>query len=611
MTRRVSKKLFYLSGTLIGLGLVNISRIAIYKTGLIFFGGKIKNIAGDFSECSMLYRRLNLPPKGVGLKMHNFKPFGWMSSQSIHELTWDRNVLTDEIYINMSSPWYCLSDFDSDFGDIKGIWEISRFDWALGLARDYLAGREAALDELNAAVKSWMEQNAPYLGPNWKCGQEASIRVIHLAFSAKLLNQVRKTEPTLLALIKAHLQRIAPTISYAVAQDNNHGTSEAAALFIGGSWLVINGDKSGNRWQKLGRKWLENRAKHLIAKDGTFSQYSVNYHRVMLDTYSMAELWRRELDLPPFSKELTKRIRLATLWLYQLIDTSTGDAPNLGHNDGARLLQLTDTDYRDFRPSVQLASALFLKACAWKEDGEYDEPLALLQLRKPKKNVQTPASFHFEHGGYIGLRNQSGAFALFNYPKFRFRPAQNDALHVDLWRDGVNLLRDGGTFSYNAGQDYIDYYGGTQSHNTIQFDGHEQMPRLSRFLLGAWLKAKNVNFDEHQLAGQAGYRDYLGCEHHREVSLTETSLRVTDKVQGVKNKAVLRWRLNPDNWQIQGQKVFNGNHSILINSDVKIDRLELVEGRESRYYYQESSIPVLEVEISSDGKITTEYQFHS
>lgn len=130
-------------------------------------------------------------------------------------------------------------------------------------------------------------------------------------------------------------------------------------------------------------------------------------------------------------------------------------------------------------------------------------------------------------------------------------------------------------------------------------------------MLGAWLKAKNVNFDERQLNGQAGYRDYLGCEHHREVSLTETSLRVTDKVQGVKNKAVLRWRLNPDNWQIQGQKVTNGNHSILINSDVKIDRLEIVEGRESRYYYQESSIPVLEVEISSDGKITTEYQFHS
>ncbi|MGR5112141.1 heparinase II/III family protein [Vibrio jasicida] len=580
------------------LGLFNVLNVILYKIRIKLMRYGFVERGKENTVTSKLYFRQIV---GVNFQTNIRQPCPY---------NWYENVFNGKFSVDYS-PWYKICDFNNELGDIKGIWKASRFDWLLTLAKTAITSKPDSIDSINSWLDNWVINNPYNIGPNWKCGQEASIRVMHLAFSAKLLNQVRKTEPTLLALIKAHLQRIAPTISYAVAQDNNHGTSEAAALFIGGSWLVINGDKSGNRWQKLGRKWLENRAKHLIVKDGTFSQYSVNYHRVMLDTYSMAELWRRELDLPPFSKELTKRVSLATQWLYQLIDTSTGDVPNLGHNDGARLLQLTDTDYRDFRPSVQLASVVFLQETAWPEDGNYDEALALLQLRKPQKNLQTPASFHFEHGGYIGLRNQSGAFALFNYPKFRFRPAQNDALHVDLWRDGVNLLRDGGTFSYNAGQDYIDYYGGTQSHNTIQFDGHEQMPRLSRFLLGAWLKAKNVNFDERQLNGQAGYRDYLGCEHHREVSLTETSLRVTDKVQGVKNKAVLRWRLNPDNWQIQGQKVTNGNHSILINSDVKIDRLEIVEGRESRYYYQESSIPVLEVEISSDGKITTEYQFHS
>ncbi len=580
------------------LGLFNVLNVILYKIRIKLMRYGFLEGGKENSVTSKLYFRQIV---GVNFQANIRQPCPY---------NWYENVFNGKFSVDYS-PWYKICDFNNELGDIKGVWKASRFDWLLTLAKTAITSKPDSIDSINSWLGNWVINNPYNIGPNWKCGQEASIRVMHLAFSAKLLNQVCKTEPTLLALIKAHLQRIAPTISYAVAQDNNHGTSEAAALFIGGSWLVINGDKSGNRWQKLGRKWLENRANHLIAKDGTFSQYSVNYHRVMLDTYSMAELWRRELDLPPFSKELTKRVSLATQWLYQLIDTSTGDAPNLGHNDGARLLPLTDTDYRDFRPSVQLASVVFLQASAWPEDGNYDEALELLQLRKPQKNLQTPASFYFEHGGYIGLRNQSGAFALFNYPKFRFRPAQNDALHVDLWRDGVNLLRDGGTFSYNAGQDYIDYYGGTQSHNTIQFDGHEQMPRLSRFLLGAWLKAKNVNFDEHELAGQAGYRDYLGCEHHREVSLTETSLRVTDKVQGVKNKAVLRWRLNHDNWQIQGQKVINGNHSILINSDVKIDRLELVEGRESRYYYQESSIPVLEVEISSDGKITTEYQFHS
>ncbi|MFA0533136.1 heparinase II/III-family protein [Vibrio breoganii] len=596
--------------TAIDLGLLNLARVVGYQLGVRSGINPVKSLT-QAPISGLLFRPTMRSCQFERAKQYKLSPFGWLPELSVEDIRWAQSVLNDRSFSQMNKPWFDLSDFDSNVGDIKGIWEVSRFDWALGLTRDYLAGRDTALNELNATAKNWMDKNPPYLGPNWKCGQEASIRVMHLAFSAKLLNQVRKTERPLLVLVKAHLQRIAPTISYAVAQDNNHGTSEAAALFIGGSWLAINGDKSGERWKKLGRKWLENRAKHLIAEDGTFSQYSVNYHRVMLDTYSMAELWRRDLELRPFSDRLIKKIGLATQWLYKLVEPSTGDAPNLGHNDGARLLQLTDTDYRDFRPSVQLASVVFLQSSAWQEEGEYDEVLALLKLEKPIRIVKTPESFHFEQGGYIGLRNQSGAFVLFNYPRFQFRPAQNDALHVDLWRAGVNLLRDGGTFSYNAGQDYIDYYGGAKSHNTIQFDEHDQMPRLSRFLLGGWLKAKNVNFDDHQSTGQAGYRDYFGCGHHRKVSLTESSLKVTDQVQGFKNKAVLRWRLNPDSWTVQGQTVTNGNHKILIDSNVNIERLEIVEGKESRYYYQENSIPVLEVEISSVGTITTEYQFHS
>ena len=35
-------------------------------------------------------------------------------------------------------------------------------------------------------------------------------------------------------------------------------------------------------------------------------------------------------------------------------------------------------------------------------------------------------------------------------PQAPARPSQADALHLDLWHRGVNLLRDAGTFSYNA-----------------------------------------------------------------------------------------------------------------------------------------------------------------
>ncbi|ANQ25238.1 heparinase [Vibrio natriegens] len=590
------------------LGVFNLARVAFYQLGVRSGLNPVKRL-NQAPISGLLFRPVSSLSNSESKQTYKFSSFGWMPKRLVSELKWEQSVLTGQNYSNMAKPWFCLSDFDSNVGDIKGIWEASRFDWALGLARDYLSGREQALDELNATAKDWLEHNPPYLGPNWKCGQEASIRVMHLAMTAKLLKQVEKPEPALLAFVKAHLKRIAPTISYAVAQDNNHGTSEAAALFIGGSWLASNGDKSAIRWQKMGLKWLENRALRLIEHDGSFSQYSLNYHRVMLDTYVMAELWRRDMGLPQFSDELNNKVKAATNWLYQMIQAQGGDAPNLGANDGARLLPLSDSDYRDFRPSVQLASVVFLKSLAWAEGGEYDTPIKLLGLSKPKDALPPPATFHFDKGGYIGLRNKIGAFVLFRYPHFRFRPSQCDALHIDFWLDGLNLLRDGGTFSYNAGQTYIDYYGGTQSHNTVQFDEHEQMPRLSRFLLGAWLKAKDVHWDEARQYCSASYRDYVGCRHKREVSLSDSTLRVVDEIYGVQKKAILRWRLSPGEWIVEGNRITNHIHSITINCNTDIERLELVEGKESRYYYQETSVPVLEIEVTSDGKITTEYNY--
>src|SRR3546814_21172555 len=80
--------------------------------------------------------------------------------------------------------------------------------------------------------------------------------------------------------------------------------------------------------------------------------------------------------------------------------------------------------------------------------------------------------------------------AMLRYPLFRFRPSQADARHLDLWLGGRNLLRDAGSFSY-AEEDGV-WFGGTSAHNSVEFDGRDQMPRLGRFLFGAWLKADGV-----------------------------------------------------------------------------------------------------------------------
>ncbi len=599
--------------TILALGVINLGRVFIYRTGVQLGFNRVKKISANIEE-GVFFQETNIELSQnllVNTQWLNQQCyFGWICKNDAAIPHWHYNVLTNKYVKDPIRPWWCIPDFDSELGDIKGVWEASRFDWLLCFAQDAASGNKQSLIRLNNWLADWNQNNPPYFGVNWKCGQEASIRVMHLAITAIVLKQHLAPTSTLISFIKAHLQRILPTISYAMAQDNNHGTSEAAALVIGGSWLTLSGDKTGDKYYKKGRKWLENRAKRLIEKDGSFSQYSITYHRVMLDTFSIVEIWRQQLNLKAFSQHLYDKLSMASYWLYQFTQPENGDAPNLGANDGARLLPLTYTDYRDFRPSVQLAMALFAKKRAYKTSGKYDLPLLWLEV--PFLNMPSVklTDFHFEQGGYFGLRaRKNKAFVMMTYPKFHFRPSQSDALHIDFWCNGENLLRDGGTFSYNAGEQYIRYYGGTKSHNTIMFDQKDQMPRLSRFLLGDWLSAKEVAWDASSKSCQAGYKNYRGNIHNREIQLTDDALIVTDIFSGFSKSAILRWRLASYDWQLNDNVLSNGKHIIKINANVPIVKITLIQGKESRYYYQETAIPVLEIEIEQAGSVITEYQY--
>lgn len=506
-------------------------------------------------------------------------------------------------------PWWRIGDFAGN--DIKRVWELSRFDWAMTFAQRARNGDMASLRRLNDWIGDWARCNPPYRGPNWKCAQEASIRLLHLAATALILGREHDLSDALHGLIDAHVKRIMPTLSYAWAQDNNHATSEAAALFVAGTWLALAGRREGEVLARQGRRLLEQHVARLFAADGSFSQYSLNYHRLALDTLSLAEAWRQRAGLPPFGSLFRSRAAAAARWLRAMVDPASGDAPNLGANDGANLLPLTGVPYRDHRPSVQLACRLFCNGRAY-PPGPWDDGLAWLGL-DPASPLPIlpplPATAVFDEGGYAVLRHGS-TMAVLRYPRFRFRPSQADALHVDLWADGGNLLRDGGSYSYNTEARWLDYFGGVRSHNTIEFDDEPQMPRLSRFLLGDWLAtAERERTTAHGEQGfRASYRHRKGWLHDREVRLG-ARLQVIDRIGGFKRQATLRWRLKPGPWRLDGTRVSNGRHSLTVSATVPIASIRLTAGQESRHYQEITALPVLEVTVGQAGTITSEYGF--
>lgn len=528
---------------------------------------------------------------------------------------WFLNPFQNKRHPKSELHWSGIADFDAEAGDIKVVWEMSRFSWAPVFARAWrISGDTRYLSTLLLWMHDWWACNPPNTGPNWMCGQETSIRLMNTLLALRIAGFEKNFEAELLAFVEAHCRRVDLTTFYAVAQDNNHATSEAAGLFVGGTWLARHGEGEtrcrGQRWAEKGRKLLNDRVRHLILPDGSFSQHSLTYHRLMLDTLSVAEAWRRYAEETPFASDFYVRAAAATRWLGAMIDPASGDGPNLGPNDGAHPFRLDASAYRDFRPCLQLASLLFIGAAAL-ETGPWDESAVWLDV--PAEGHARPwlndlSSAVFPDGGYVLMRNRTGGRLLLRAPTALFRPTHADAFHLDLWWKGKNVLRDGGTFAYADGGTVAEDLGSVIGHNTWQFDVHDQMPRLGRFLYGDWVRvagtpAITTSADMQFWAGS--YTDVWGAQHKRTVTLRSDALAVIDRVQGFKRSAVLRWRLAPGNWSQNETGCESAMGRIRVESSVPIRRISLESGWESRHYLEKSAVPVLEVEVAQSPAVLT------
>ena len=599
-----------------GLGLLDVIRVFIYKTSIrlnIHPACRIKApvVKGPyFSE--PLAEPINADP--VSAWQDSGMLFEKISINTTNSIpNWLQNPLISSSSSENYKHWWKINDFEKANGDIKLIWEQSRMHWLIAFAQRARNGDSHYLKKMNSWLDDWMEVNPPYFGPNWKCGQEASIRVMNICIALIILDQYKNPSSSLLKIVELHMHRISSTMSYAIGQRNNHGTSEAAALFLGGSLLVKSGNLNAAKWEIKGRKWIERLLKKLVSSDGSFSQHSINYHRMLVDTVSLVEIWRTRNDLNEFSENFYEQVEKACSWLFQMISSDDGDVPNLGTNDGTRLIQISDINYRDFRPSLQLAMAVFKKEIPFTRDELNDENLKWLGLNPEKVKAQKKESKIFKDGGYALLR-KGGATLLLRVPIFKFRPSQCDGLHLDLWLHNKNCLIDAGTYSYNDKEEVMDYFSGNEGHNVVVFDERNQMPKISRFLYGNWLKGKCDNVlqvDDEAISFSAFCEDYQGAKHHRKITLYDTKLVIDDQVSGFNRSAKVRWRLGASNWKLfkESGKVIitDSEHTLSIRSKSESFRGKLTSGWKSLNYLSKEKVSILEGEINENGSFITEY----
>lgn len=461
--------------------------------------------------------------------------------------------------------------------DIKWVWEPGRFGWAYVLARAYLlTGDERYPRTFWQNTETFLEANPPNLGPHWASAQEVALRLIAWVFTARVFQDSDSSTPErinrLAASIAAHAERIPVSLAYARAQNNNHLLTEAAGLYTAG--LVLPDHPQSPKWRTLGWRWFNHAIQTQIAKDGTYIQQSTNYHRLMLQIALWVSKLTREFT-PQIDQAHNKhnslpqkslyRLAQATTWLLALLDPPSGQVPNLGPNDGAYIFPLSSCRYSDFRPALQAACQAFL-ASKNLEPGPWDE-MALWFGYQPAEVPSVRRSQSNAHEIPMLRISEGESWAYLRAAHFESRPGHADQLHLDIWWRGINIAQDAGTYLYNAPAPWNNSLSGSDVHNTLTLNGHDQMTLAGRFLFLDWAQARITARHQSEdgstvrlAAAHDGYRKF-GVDHWRIVERAPSGWQIVDSLLSANSSSQrifqpcevrLHWLLPDWPWEIEG-----------------------------------------------------------
>ncbi len=460
------------------------------------------------------------------------------------------------IHISTERHWSLIPD-DGPY-DIKFIWEASRLSQVYTLVRAYARTQD---DSYPAAfwqiLEDWMQENPPGMGPNWKCGQEATLRLMAICFGYYAFKDHPATTPEksskFTVLAAALAERIYLNLGYAIYTRSNHTISESFGIWLAG--MLFPELKNAKKYRKLGQQILEKEAAKQIYPDGSYAMHSINYHRFILHIYLFA-LRIAEVNDHKLSPAVYQAVERSIEYLYALIDPQIGQIPPYGSNDGALVLPLNSCDYMDYRPLIQLGYYALHKQRIFPPGG-WDEDIfwfygkeALDSLIETKSQ---PADELFLDGGITKISGKN-ARAFIRCGPLRDRPSHADQNHMDIWWQGKNIAMDAGTYLYNGDGHWRNGLASTQVHNTITVDQQDQMEKFSRFIWVDWSQGDIQAFEDKeglkywqgQHIGYARLKDPV--MHKRSILLLDgQNWFVVDYVKGLaEHEFRLNWLLDND-----------------------------------------------------------------
>ena len=488
---------------------------------------RIKAFHASFSnslteELEQARRLLNHDMTVLGLRTHYDEQIDW-SRDPVSGLRWAGGYSGDIPYRGPSR-----------LGDIKFPWELCKHQYFFTLGKAAWMSRDDAFSrEIVRQIDHWVTGNPPHSGIHWISALEVGARAVSWMMSWPFYSDVVDDAfvRRMMRSLGQHMLFVERNLSLG-AHANTHLVGEAAALIFGGLYLD---SPHRSRWLATGLSHLVEQIDLQSRPDGGHVEQSPAYQRFFLDQYYLVDaiLIANGRTLPPHVLGLMERM---TDFLANMLFPD-GSVPAYGDADDSRGIWCRARSQSDYRSLLALAAWRFsrgdLKAAA---KGQTEElfwlygQAAFQQFQALSEAPKVLGSTACADSGYYIFRDAAAmdpAMLVVDCGPLGYGNAGHghaDALSVQLYAGGAQVLTDAGTYSYNLDYAIRDIFKGTASHSTIVVDHTDQSTSAGRMAWSTiaqarckrWVRTKWFDlFDgEHD-----GYRRLADPAVHRRVVL--------------------------------------------------------------------------------------------
>ena len=449
--------------------------------------------------------------------------------------------------------------------DLKRVWETNRQQFLVTLGQAYfLTGQEQYAESALDQMDSWIQENPTYCGVNWMEALEVSLRLCSWIWTLALIAEAScltaERARRILASIQTQRVFIERHLS-TYSGPNTHLLGEAMGLFLVG--VVLDGLKGSAVSLAHAQEILEGELDRQFAPDGSHREQSAYYHAYAVEMYLLPTMIGRRKGMS-FPSRWTKRLTQICEYLVRLYRPN-GELARFGDDDGGRALRLAEEDYYRPRSLKALGALLFERGEFKSSDDTVPEEVFWLfgtegmrHYSEISNHTKAIVPVRFPDAGFAVLSeatiNSRFWLACLGKPMGMMTAGHSHAapLSFELAVDGVPILVDPGTYSYQPNLPWRDFFRGPSSHNVLEIEDAE------RFVPDGPFNWKNKDLLQPlpfaaPAAGrlEMGYagRDRSGRAylHTRIFScLSPTELRIEDRIEGGgRHRMLLRLQFAP------------------------------------------------------------------